>query len=285
MELEVVTLSAVSNEGVPALTVETALDLMRVADDEFHSPLLEVAGDRPLYGGQLVAQALRAASLTVAPDRVAQSVHAYFLLPAVPREELVFSVRRERDSRRYAWRRVTASQAGEAIFTLLCVFSMPKPGPEYQAVAMPVVSPPSELSTYPLGTRRSDVTRLLDLDIRYFEDPEPWHGGPLQLWVRVGGPLPDDDNLHACGVAFLSDMSNGLSTAPQAGPDSRLLSLDHAVWLHRRCRADEWLFLDLQPHTTFGGRGLYSGRFFDQAGNLVASLVQESLFDNPTAGW
>jgi len=167
------------------------------------------------------------------------------------------------------------------VFTLSCLFFTPKPGYDYQAIAMPSVAPPEELRRYQLGTRRTDVSRLLDLDLRYFEDPEPWHGGPLQLWIRVREPLSDSANVHACGLAFMSDMSNGLSTAPQAGPKSRLLSLDHTVWLHRPCRADQWLLLDLQPHITSGGRGLYTGRFFERSGALVATLAQECLFDDP----
>jgi acyl-CoA thioesterase II len=260
------------------------IDLMPSADngEDFVAAPLDFAGSHPLFGGQLVAQALRAAGLSVPPGRIAQSVHSYFLRPAKPREPVTFRVQRDRDGRRYAWRQVTAAQDGEPIFSLSCVFSLPKPGADFQAVTMPAVPAPSTLHSYPLHTLRThDGSRLLDLEARFFEDPEPWIGGPLRLWVRIREPLPDEPNAQACGVVFLSDMSNGLSTVPSARPDSRLMSLDHNVWLHRTCRADDWLLMDLQPHITTSGRGLYTGHMFDQSGALVASLAQECVFENP----
>lgn len=265
-----------------ATTVRDVLDLMPSPDDSYSAPPLNLAGSHPLFGGQLVAQALRAASLSVPSDRIAQSAHSYFLQPAKPREPLTFRVQRDRDGRRYTWRQVTATQGGQPIFSLSCVFSRPKLGTDFQAVAMPAAPAPNTLQPYPLHELRTrDGTRLLDIEARFFEDPEPWIGGPLRLWVRIREPLPDEPNAQACGVAFLSDMSNGLSAAPSASPDSRLMSLDHTVWLHRACRADDWLLMDLQPHVATAGRGLYTGHMFDQSGTLVASLAQECIFENP----
>jgi acyl-CoA thioesterase-2 len=266
----------------PATTVREVIDLISLPNSRFLAPPLELAGSQPLFGGQLVAQALAAASLTVLPDRLAQSVHSYFLQPAKPGEPVIYRVRRDRDGGRYSWRQVTAAQGTEVIFSLSCIFSRSKPGADFQAIEMPAVAPPEALQTYPLETLRTrDASRLFDLEARFFADPLPWIGGPLQLWLRVREALSDEPNAHACGVVFLSDMSNGLSSVPDARPDSWLMSLDHTVWLHRPCRADDWLLMDLQPHTTGSGRGLYTGHIFDRAGALVASLAQECLFANP----
>lgn len=264
-----------------ATTVREIVDLIPLADDAFLAPPLDFAGSQPLFGGQLFAQALRAANHTVPSDHIGQSVHGYFMQPANPREPLKYSVRRVGNGRRYSWRHVSATQGGVLISCLSCVFSRPKPGVEFQAVDMPAVPPPSALRSYPLDTLQTrDASRLFDLEARFLEDPEPWIGGPARMWLRVREPLGDDLSAQACGVAFLSDMSNGLSGVPQARPDSRLMSLDHTVWLHRSCRADDWLLMDLKPHTTSSGRGLYSGHMFDQGGQLVATLAQECLFDN-----
>lgn len=271
--------------------VREAMDLISLPGDCFRAPPLNLVGDHPLFGGQVAAQALAAASRTVAPDRIAQSAHSYFLQPARPREPVDLIVLRDRDGRRYAWRTVMALQADEPVLEMSCLFARPKAGAEFQAATMPSVPSPDELDSYPLetigaglDTTPPDASRLLDLEARFFEDPEPWIGGPRRLWLRIHEPLPDAHIAHACGVIFLSDMSNGLSTVPQASPASRLITLDHTVWLHRPCRADDWLLMDLEPHTTSGGRGFYTGRMFDQHGAHVATLAQDCLFETTATG-
>lgn len=277
-----------TSTGRSNATVRDAMDLIAMPDDCFRAAPLDLDGDYPLFGGLVAAQALAAASRTVPPDRIAQSVHSYFLKPARPREPVTLQVRRERDGRRYAWRSVIALQEDEPVLDLSCLFARPKDGADFQAASMPLVASPADLDSYPLETIGAgltttppDASRLLDLEARFFEDPEPLIGGPQRLWLRLREPLPEDHIAHACGVLFLSDMSNGLSAVPQANPESRLLTLDHTVWIHRPCRADEWLFMDLEAHTTSGGRGFYTGRMFDQQGAHVASLAQDCLFETP----
>ena len=277
--------------GQSGSTLRDAMDLILLSGDCFRAPPLTLLGDHPLFGGQVAAQALAAASRTVPPDRIAQSVHSYFLQPARPREPVDLRVRRDRDGRRYAWRSVTALQDCGPVLEMSCLFARSKTGADFQAASMPSVPSPAEMDSHPLETIGAglettppDASRLLDLEARFFEDPEPWIGGPPRLWLRIHEPLPDEHIAHACGVIFLSDMSNGLATVPQAGPESRLITLDHTVWLHRPCRADDWLLMDLQPHTTSGGRGFYTGKMFDQQGAHVATLAQDCLFDTPPAG-
>jgi len=280
-----------TSTGRSSCTVRDAMDLTVLPDDCFRAPPLDLVGDHPLFGGQVAAQALAAASHTVPPDRLAQSVHSYFLQPARPREPVILQVRRDRDGRRYAWRSVMALQDNEPLLEMSCLFARPKTGADFQAASMPSVPPSADLDSYPLETIGAglettppDASRLLDLEARFFEDPEPWIGGPQRLWLRLSESLPDAHIAHACGVIFLSDMSNGLSAVPQAGHESRLITLDHTVWLHRPCRADDWLLMDLEPHTTSGGRGFYTGRMFDQQGAHVATLAQDCLFETPPGG-
>jgi len=234
-------------------------------------------GRRPLFGGQLVAQAIRAAAHTVPEGRVLHSMHAYFLRPGQPHQPTVLRVQPDTDGRRYSTRRVTATQTAE-ILQLSCSFVRPKSGPDYQAPAMPTVPGPEGLPDYPL-----DPDRLFDLEARLPEDPRPWYRWPARLWVRVREPLTADPNDRACAVTFLSDVCTGLSRAPHVEEAGLLPSLDHSVWLHRPAHPNDWMLLDLDPISTAAGRGVYTGRIFNADGTLLATLVQESLFD-PSRG-
>ena len=231
------------------------------------------SGRRPLFGGQLVAQAIRAAANTVPDGRVLHSMHAYFVRPGRPREPIVMRVQTDADGGRYSTRRITATQSFD-ILQVSCSFVRLKEGPDFQAVTMPTVSPPDDLPDYPL-----DPQRLFDLEARLPEDTRPWYRWPARLWVRVREPLRDDPNDRACAMAFLSDLCTGLSRAPDVEEVGLLPSIDHAIWLHRQANPNDWMLLDLDPVTTADCRGVYSGRIFGADGTLLATLMQESLFD------
>ncbi|MGV0852414.1 acyl-CoA thioesterase [Mycolicibacterium phlei] len=264
------------NQAAPT-AVADVLHLKTLPHDRFRADPVSTTGRRTIYGGQVAAQSLRAASLTVADDRVAHSVHAYFLAAGDASRPVDLAVERDRDGGRYSSRRVVASQDGSVIFTMSCSFARPSDGaPEYQAVPMPGVRPPAELQTHHLN-----AARTFDLEVRVPDDPEPWYRWPARLWLRIREPLDDDPNVRACGLVFLSDLCTGLSRAPQIEQVGLLPSVDHAVWLHRGADPNRWLLIDLHALSTSGGRGVYTGRIFDEGGSLAASLAQESLFDLP----
>lgn len=54
-----------------------------------------------------------------------------------------------------------------------------------------------------------------------------------------------------------------------------IASLDHAMWFHRRFRADDWLLYVKESPSAQGGRGLVRGLIFEPNGTLVASVTQE----------
>lgn len=256
--------------------VSAVLQLTPLPHNRFQAEPVSVTGRRTIYGGQVAAQALRAASLTVPDDRVAHSMHAYFLAAGDASAPIVLQVECDRDGGRYSGRRVTAVQGDSVIFSMSCSFSRPKDGAaEFQAVAMPDVQSPDELVTYQLN-----ASRTFDLEARVPEDSDPWYRWPARLWLRIREPLDDDPNVRACGVVFLSDLCTGLSRAPQIEQVGLLPSIDHAVWLHHNGDPNQWLLIDLNPLATAGGRGVYTGQIYDERGALLASLAQESLFDN-----
>lgn len=264
---------------VAPTSVAEVLDLQQLAHDRFRAEPVSCTGRRTIYGGQVAAQALRAASLTVPDDRIAHSIHGYFLLAGDASGPIELRVERDRDGGRYSGRRVTAVQHDEVIFAMSCSFSRPKEGAEFQAVTIPPVAGPGELETYQLN-----ASRTFDLEARVPEDPDPWYRWPARLWLRIREPLSDDPNVRACGVVFISDLCTGLSRAPLVEQAGLLPSIDHAVWLHHCADPNDWLLVDLNPLATAGGRGLYSGHIFDQRGKLLASLAQESLFDVTRGG-
>ena len=82
-----------------------------------------------------------AASRTV-EDRIAHSLHAYFIRPGDPRVPILYEVDRARDGKSFTTRRVVAIQHGEQIFNMAVSFQVAEEGLEHQ-IAMPIVPPPA----------------------------------------------------------------------------------------------------------------------------------------------
>ncbi|MGZ4718095.1 MAG: acyl-CoA thioesterase [Acidimicrobiales bacterium] len=252
------------------------LDLESIGDDAFLAPIPSDGPGR-LFGGQVASQSLRAACLTVAPDRPPHSLHAYFILPGRPGEPLRLDVQRSRDGRSFATRHVTASQAGTPIFELVASFHTAEGGFDWQLPAPADVPAPDAIAPPELP----DYLRFsVPFDIRVVTPPLPGQF-PIThpFWIRTRGPIGDDPSLHACVLTLLSDMgvvasarAPGSTTQPFAGA-----SLDHAVWFHRPARVDEWLLFSVEPVTNHGARGLARGTLHTEAGVLVASIAQEAL--------
>ncbi len=260
-----------------------------------------------VFGGQVAGQALVAAGRTVEPGRTVHSLHAYFLRPGDPNVPIVYEVDRIRDGRSFTTRRVVAIQHGHAIFNLSASFHVDEAGPEHQR-PMPAVPDPESLPTFEerMAPYRDELHAWYDrprpIDIRHVganplerrfgrsghaggpHGPEPADRAPTgQVWLRADGHLADDFLLHACVVAYASDLTlldttlaaHGLSI--WSAPGIMLASLDHAMWFHRRFRADEWLLYDQDSPVASGARGFARGSIYTRSGDLVVSVVQEGL--------
>jgi acyl-CoA thioesterase-2 len=237
-------------------------------------------GDGPprLFGGQVAAQSLRAATLTVEPDRLVHSLHAYFIRPGRPGVPLQLDVERARDGRSFTTRRVSASQDGEPIFVLDASFQVEEQGDDWQPDdSMPAVPGPDEVATpeSPFGSFSSmspfEMRPCGGLnDVGFVMNP---------YWVRTKGRLPDDDAIHACAIAFISDMGILSAARPPNATSMQFMgaSLDHAVWFHRPVRADEWLLSDAHPLRAAGARGMAHGTMHTVDGVLAVTVIQEGL--------
>ena len=252
-------------------------------------------GWQRVYGGQVIGQALVAAVRTVDPGRSPHSMHAYFLLPGDPKVPIIYDVDRIRDGKSFTTRRVTARQHGHPIFSMLISFHGEEEGLAHQA-QMPDVPPPDKLPSEQ-EMRSAIMPSLPEAVRRYYERERPiemrpvefdrytgkkYPDGRFHVWIKISARLPDNPAIHQCALAYASDMS--LLDASLT-PHGRTLfekefmaaSLDHALWLHRPFRADEWLLYAQDTPSLQGSRGFARGLIFKQDGTLVASVAQEGL--------
>jgi acyl-CoA thioesterase-2 len=248
-----------------------------------------------VFGGQVLAQSLHSGLKTVEPDRVAHSMHAYFLRPGDPAKQIVYEVDPIRDGRSFTTRRIVAKQEGVAIFNTSVSFQTKEEGLSHQ-FDLPQVPPPEDLETdreywtrmseqYPdkfkfyspirLPVERRPVSRRDPLN-PVAEKPEQ------HIWMKAMGDLGDDLTRHQTMLAFMSDfalLGTALFPHPYTGMSKNLqaASLDHALWFHRPFRADEYLLYSIDSPSAASGRGFSRGSFYTRSGELVASTVQESL--------
>jgi acyl-CoA thioesterase-2 len=284
------------------LTLEHLLELLDLEALEinlFRGRTTRDGRDR-IFGGQVLGQALVAARRTV-EDRLAHSLHGYFLRPGDPTRPIVYEVDRIRDGRSFATRRVVATQAGRAIFNMSVSFQEVEAGFEHQSEPLAPREPAGEL--YEEVIRR-EVARHVEIerDDRRFDLPievraegglhifdESVHPPRMRTWLRAKGALPNDPGLHQCVLAYASDLTIGVSAIHPhpvgvRSPGMRTASLDHAMWFHRPFRADDWLCFDQISPVASQGRGFGRGEVYTRKGELVASCAQESLMRREGGG-
>ena len=253
-------------------------------------------GWQRVFGGQVIGQALVAATRTVGDDdRAAHSLHGYFLLPGDPQTPIVYEVDRIRDGKSFTTRQVAALQHGQAIFSMGVSFHRDEPGFSHQIEAPDVPAPetlPSEaelveelLPKLPAPIQRywqrERPVEMRPVDVRQYISKEP-REARRSIWVRSNQSLPDDIGLHKCVLAYASDFFLlDTSLAPHRrnlfDPRMMMASLDHSVWFHRPFRADEWLLYVMDSPSASGARGFCRGSIFRRDGTLVASVAQEGL--------
>jgi acyl-CoA thioesterase-2 len=269
------------------------LSLERIEENIFRGESRDIGSAR-VFGGQVLGQALSAASYTV-EGRDVHSLHAYFLNAGDVNAHIVYEVDRARDGRSFSNRRVVAIQHGRPIFNMTVSFQVPEQGIEHQA-EMPNVPFPDELTA--MGEMGADVlARIPEKMRRYLTHERPFEVRPVEpiailnpkrvkpvrhFWVRAIDALPDRPDTHRTLLAYLSDYQLvATATLPHGirfeHGNIQLASLDHAMWFHRPFRLDEWLLYSMESPNASGARGLAFGRFFTQQGLLVASTAQEGV--------
>lgn len=270
------------------------LALERIEEDLFRGQSQDL-GWGTVFGGQVLGQALSAASQTVPESRHVHSLQAYFLRPGNVDKPILYEVDRIRDGSSFTTRRVVAIQSGAAIFNLAASFQKEEPGFEHQ-LRMPDAPEPLSVPTEQADwLRRPTLPRALKaqaemprpIELRVVERPDdllrPSPRPALRrVWMRAVAPLPDSPALHASLLAYASDFSFITTCLMPHGAtvwsrDMQAASLDHLMWFHRPFRMDDWLLYVMDSPSAQGARGLARGSIFTRDGQLVASTSQEGL--------
>ncbi|SOB99478.1 acyl-CoA thioesterase II [Stappia indica] len=270
------------------------LDLEPLEHNLFRGMSPQVGWQR-VFGGQVIGQALVAASRTVPQERSVHSLHGYFLRPGDPAVPIIYEVDRIRDGGSFTTRRVVAIQHGKPIFSVAASFQTFEDGLDHQAV-MPDVPMPEDLPGE-AELKEKFLAHAPEPVRRYWERDRPIELRPVDMthyfsrskltpsqnvWVRASAALPDDPRIHSCVLAYASDMTL-LDTSLFAhgtsvfDPKLQVASIDHAMWFHRPFRTDEWLLYAEDSPSASGGRGFTRGSLFSRDGQLVASVAQEGL--------
>ena len=274
------------------------LDLERIEDNLFRGDSRDV-GAPQVFGGQVLGQALVAASRTV-EGRGVHSLHAYFLRRGDLSVPIVFEVDRSRDGGSFTSRRVVAIQHGQPILTMSASFQVREPGLDHQA-PMPAAPPPESLRD--LAVVEAEVIERMPHKVSgYFRNQRPFEFRAVRpedyltrekrpasklVWFRVIGELPDDQSLHRCLLTYVSDY-HLLATATMPHGvnflELQVASIDHAIWFHRDVRVDDWMLYAIESPSASGARGFSRGSIYARDGALVATVAQEGLI-REDSGW
>ncbi len=269
------------------------MTLERLEMDLFRGQSRDI-GSPQVFGGQVLGQALVAATATV-EDRAVHSLHAYFLRRGDFNSPIVYEVDRALDGSHFSSRRVVAIQHGRQIFNMSASFQSSESGLDHQN-AIPEVPPPESLPD--MAAHYRDVADQLPAAARrMLEQKRPFEFRPVHppdplrreksaphkyVWFRAVDKLADDEALHRCLLAYVSDfhlLDTALKPHGISMISSKLViaSIDHAMWFHRGVRVDDWLLYAIDSPSASGARGFTRGSVFARDGRLVASAAQEGL--------
>jgi acyl-CoA thioesterase-2 len=261
------------------------VEVSKISENIFEGNCLPGATGR-IFGGQVAAQSMRAATL-VRPDK--RNIHSYsciFLRPGIPEYEVRYVVSELRNGKSLSTYRVDAYQDIEGdeslIMTSTSSFHINEDSQSYQD-QMPSVIPPEEcgLAGYIPPGSNSRVREPIDFRWPYGPPNSivPSHARQL-TWFKSKDQLPDDPLLHACALTYITDLTlTRTAHMPLNNPQSRQLgsSLDHSMHFHRPFRADEWVLFEQEAASYSGSRSIASGKIFTKDGLLAVSVRQEAL--------
>ena len=267
------------------LLLSELIEVAKNSEKSFEGNCLAGAQDR-IFGGQVAAQAMRSASLVVPDNRNIHSFTCLFLRPGNPELKVRYEVTELRNGKSLSTYRVDAYQDSDAsqslILTSTSSFHIQEDSQSYQNEMPSVISAEEcELMEYtPVGTN-SKVREPIDFR---WPSHSPVSSEPLpphQLtWFKAKDRLPDDPMLHACALAYITDLTlTRTAHMPLRNPQSKQVgaSLDHTMHFHRPFRADDWLLFEQEAASYSASRSIASGKLFTADGALAVSVRQEAL--------
>ncbi|WP_083742187.1 acyl-CoA thioesterase [Bradyrhizobium mercantei] len=252
------------------------------------------------YGGQILGQAMMAATLSAPQDRPAEMLQLLFLRGADPTRRITFDARVLQDGKRFSSRHVVGRQGDQTVLSAQATFCAPQPGPRHAAPFARSEDPESlpDLSMIPdalmaqlrpLGPYSQHIKPSMDFRIPEIErqlsaaTAEP----RLRFWIRCRRPLGAGSRAQAAVFAYLSDWWLNFSSVGghlrdlQSRAPLYLSSLNHCIWFHRAFSPDAWMHVDTESPCADGGRGLSIARVHDRNGSMLATSIQETLMAHP----
>jgi acyl-CoA thioesterase-2 len=271
-------------------------ELTQVAPDAFEGDPAREGGTR-VYGGHTLTQGLLACFRTIHENWQCYSLHAQFCRIGRPGESLLYAVERSSDSRNFAVRRITATQAGKVILTMTASFQLSYTGLGFQSIELPDAAAPEQLASeharFAVEVERlRAVGRAVQhlptgIDGRWM-DPQDF-AAPVKkpaenkVWLRSTEHIADHPQDRQLALAYCSDFAffetalrpHGFSAVQ---PETLLSgSMDHSIWFHRPTDMSQWHLCASQCVSTFAGLGFVRGDIFDSRGVLVASVAQTGV--------
>ncbi len=281
--------------------MESLAELLSLLNLKKQSETKYIGGNYPaswgrVFGGQVLAQSLNAAYNTVPKNRIAHSMHGYFILSGDINFPVVYEVDKIRDGNSFTTRRVVAYQNNKAIFNMAASFQKREEGVNHQIVA-PNILPPEVLRT-----DIQQVELLKDKNPNFYESlkkshPKMFEFKPVEImshietknaipfshiWFKTKEKkdltLPEKQQL----LAFASDIGLLMtSTKPHREQINErpifIASIDHAMWFHRDFDIDDWLLYAMDSPSASSARGFTRGNIFSKKGILISSVTQEGL--------
>jgi acyl-CoA thioesterase-2 len=253
-------------------------------------------GSPQIYGGQVLAQAIRAAQKTLDTDKkTLHSIHGYFLAPGNNEKDVQYEVEVIKNGRSFSNRRVLGKQGDRTIFLCALSFHIAEEGFSHMAT-MPNVTQPESLT--PFSEVFAQFAEKFDVKPRGFYSAEspilfhpvehynPFNPGKrpprLHVWFKPNGEIPEDELLGQAMLAYVSDFSLLISgllphDVSMFTEPMHLASLDHAMWFHRKTDFTDWHLYAVNSSNAGSARAFCEGKIYNRAGDLIASVTQEGL--------
>jgi len=284
----------ICSEGNVLKELLQLLKLEKIEENIFRGQSQDL-GFGNVFGGQVVGQALSAASQTVALDFNAHSLHGYFMLAGDATKPIAYTVDCIRDGKSFVTRRVVAIQNGRAIFSMAASFHRQEQGYEHQDLMPDIDGPEGIESDIEMYRRLSDripktiLEKLLckkPIEIRVVNPMDPFDPKTMSpkkyVWFKAIDKITDNTAAHQYMLAYASDFHLvGTSLYPHGktfwSQDMQVASLDHSIWFHGELQMDDWLLYVMKSPRASKGRGLNMGSIYTRDGRLVASVAQEGL--------
>jgi acyl-CoA thioesterase-2 len=271
------------------------LSLETVGNNTWQSYVCDTNANGRVYAGQLLGQALWAATQTVA-DRRPAMLQMTFLQGARPQESVEYSVETLQDGRRLSSRHVYGVQGTGLVMSANASFQVPQSGPQDTQRLLRQVPDPESLVT--LSERSTSATQQSEslqlrvsakplLDIRLINPAvclvSACGQRELAYWIRLNRPLSTEGCLHHAALAYMSGSWLSGNVASQQPPDEfgqhgYMSNLNHSLWFYSKdLDVTDWMLFVSETVRSLSGRSLVMTQIYQRDGLLVASMAQDLL--------